>query len=82
MTCCATKNHSVNWNRFNITCRVVEQGRRFEAFVIPKKCPTFRKIEPLRRAGELEPNEEVTFGGTVRKTGIKRGPNRGIQPKK
>lgn len=57
-------------------------GQRFEAFVIPKQCPTFRKIEPLRRAGGLEPDEEVTFGGTVRKPGIKRGPNRGIQPKR
>lgn len=59
-------------------------GCRFEAFVIPKKCPTLKKIEPVsaRRAGELEPDEEVTFGGTIRKTGIKRGPHKGIQPKR
>jgi hypothetical protein len=59
-------------------------GERFEAFVIPKKCPTLRKIEPVatRRAGHLEPDEEVTFGGTIQKTGIKRGPHRGIQPER
>jgi len=38
--------------------------------------------EPPRRAGELEPGEEVTFGGTIRQTGIKRGPYQGIQPRK
>lgn len=59
-------------------------GKRFEAFVIPKQCPTLRKIEPVstRSAGDMEPDEEVTFGGTIRKTGIKRGPHKGIQPKR
>lgn len=31
------------------------RGKRFGAFVIPKKCPTFSKVSPPRRAGE--PND-------------------------
>jgi len=54
-------------------------GKRFEAFVIPKKCPTFIRLPP---PCDNKPDEEVTFGGTTRKTGVKRGPHRGQQPKR
>jgi len=38
--------------------------------------------EVPRRAGELEPGEEVTFGGSVQQTSIKGGPHQGLQPAK
>ena len=67
-------------------------GRCFEAFVIPKQCPTFKQVAaPERESGPYAtkahlrhpaPDEEVTFGGAIQKTGIKRGPAKGIQPKR
>lgn len=63
-------------------------GTRFEAFVIPKRCLTFTRMkrigstEPYHDPDHLAPDEEVTFGGAIRKTGVKRGPHRGTQPER
>ena len=62
-------------------------GQCFTAFVIPKRRPTFQKVtdesDPFHDIpGLYDPEEDVTFGGTVIKTGIKHGPYFGIRPMK
>ena len=60
-------------------------GQCFEAFVIPKQCPTFVQVvaskppthlrhpdEPYCDPHHPAPDEEVTYGGQVRKTRVKR----------
>lgn len=48
----------------------------------PNKPDKSDESEPPRRTGGLEPGEEVTFGGSIQQTGIKRGPYQGMQPVK